>query len=131
MNDRARELAEALYLAAKDRKDDDARAIIARFVERLKQKGLGRMALSVLKVLPGVAAALEASDAVVIESARALGRDEVARIAASLGIAPGETVVQRVVPGMIGGVRVSKRGRVVDASIRGALQRVTRAISSR
>ena len=60
----------------------------------------------------------------VVESARALDEVDVARIAAALGPRLGKELAleNRVVPGLIGGLRVLVESKMIDASVAGRLE---------
>lgn len=59
----------------------------------------------------------------VVESARPLGASEIARLAVALGKRLGKEVSleNRVVPGLLGGVRVIVESKMVDCSLQGRL----------
>jgi F-type H+-transporting ATPase subunit delta len=60
----------------------------------------------------------------VVESARPVAADELARLAASLGPQLGKqlTLQNRIVPGLIGGLRVVVESKMIDATLAGRLE---------
>jgi len=63
-----------------------------------------------------------------IESARPLERSEIDRLAAALSKPMGRTLIleNRIVPELVGGVRVIARNRMIDGSVQGRLEALRR-----
>jgi F0F1-type ATP synthase delta subunit len=124
------DLAKALLLLTRNASEKDAVRTIKRFVELLRSKGMTASLRRAAKVLPETARRLDEAEALHIDAARELSKREIDAVVTALGIDPAETkVVLRTMPDLIGGVRLRRRGRQADATVRGRLSRMRAALA--
>ena len=123
-----KEIARAFYLAVKRVPPHDAKTAAERLVAILKEKGLAASLPDVLDALPDAMKEVDAEERVTVESARELDDKTFEKILAAAGIDPEDTeVVRRVVPELIGGVRIRTQDGVIDASVRRKITALRRA----
>ncbi len=126
------DLAKALYLAARGRNDKDAGEMIRSFVERTHRRLGVRQLRKVLDALPGVAKRIDGIEDVTVETARKLPDRAVKEALSALGIDPDRSeVTTRIDPDLIGGVRIKRPDRVLDATVKSKLARLRAAAKGR
>ncbi len=130
-----KELARALYLATKDAKPAELKPLIANFVAVAKRHGLESMLPDALASLPEVMEDIDSRTRIVIETATAIGDADEKKALAAAGIdAEGREVVRKVLPDLVGGIRIRTQDTVIDATVRRMLndlqKTLTRPVSS-
>ncbi len=126
------DLARALYLAARDHGDREARGIVRSFAERTRLRLGAKQLAKVMAALPAVAKRIDGIEDVTVETARELPDRSVREILAALGIDPARSEVStRIDPSLIGGVRVRRKDRTLDATVKSKLARLRAAAKSR
>lgn len=130
-----KELARALYLATKDAKQSELAPLIANFVAVAKQHGFESMLPDALASLPEVMEDIDSRTRIVIETATEIGDAEEKKALSAAGIDPeGREVVRKVLPDLVGGIRIRTTDTVIDATVRRMLEdlqhTLTRPVSS-
>src|SRR5690606_18928510 len=111
-------LARALYLAARDESDADARAALTNLMAAARRSGLVSALPAVLAVLPQVMEEVDALRRVTVESSVEIDQAVAVKAVAKAGIkADPADVVRAVVPELIGGFRIRTPDRTIDASV--------------
>jgi F0F1-type ATP synthase delta subunit len=122
------ELAKALYSLTKDQTEKVAAETVRSFALQV-QKRFGRNALAqVLKQLPVQAKRIDGIEDVLVETARPLSSESVARALADVGIDAGKSEVRiEVKPELVGGIRIRRSDTLIDSTIRRKLDRLAGA----
>lgn len=124
------DLDKALYVAARAQTDKDATRTIKRFMEFLKRRRLLHLLPKVVRQLPAVAAGVDEEESLQVESARPLSEKELEAVVRGAGLDPKKVVATvRIVPELLGGVRLKRKGRVVDATVLGRLKKIGKLTS--
>lgn len=124
-----KDMARALYLAARQAPQEDAASFAANLVDAAKARGLERSLPDALAALPAAMEEVDAENRVTIESARPIDDDTANAALKAAGIATENLdVVRRVVPELIGGIRIRTKDGVVDATVRRNIDDLARAV---
>lgn len=125
------ELAKALFLATQARSEKDAAKTVKRFIDLLRGRRQLGLLDKVAEKLPGEAAKIEEAEALHIDSARELSDAEVKAVLAEMGLDPKKTaVIRKVDPSLLGGIRLRRKGKVIDATVRGKLDRLRQGLGT-
>jgi len=117
-----KELALALYLAARRAKPGQTARTIRDFVERMVADGHADILPGVLALLHGVELDMDGADEVVVESAGPVTEVMMTRALEAAGVDRQRAViVRRIVPELLGGLRIVTRDGVLDLSLRGQI----------
>ncbi len=130
-----KELARALYLATKNATADELKPLIANFVAVIGRHGLESMLHDALASLPEVMEDIDSRTRITVETASPIDDAREAEALAAAGISSkGREVVRKVVPDLVGGIRIRTEDRVIDATVRHTLDDLknvlTRTVSS-
>ncbi|MFH1047730.1 MAG: F0F1 ATP synthase subunit delta [Patescibacteria group bacterium] len=121
----SKEYARALYEVIRGMKDKEAEQAIVKFVADMKSRGLLALLPEILKALPTTIKMVDGIEDVVIESAHDLDDATVAGAVKALGKKQSEVEVRQIInPEIIGGIKVRGRDTVLDASLRGRIQKL-------
>jgi F0F1-type ATP synthase delta subunit len=125
-------LARALYLAARPQDEEMAVQSVGCFVALVRKK-YGAGALNkVLASLPAAAKKADAVEEVFVESAHPLSPAAIAEMLRGLNIDAAKAAIdERIVPELIGGVRIRYRDRLLDSSIKSKIKRLASLAADR
>src|SRR5688572_13492367 len=114
-----KDMARALYQATRQASQHDAASFAANLVDAAKARGLERSLPDVIAALPTAMEEVDAENRVTIESAHEIDAGTADAALKAAGIATENVdVVRRVVPELIGGIRIRTRDGVIDATVR-------------
>lgn len=124
-----KDLARALYLAARREPDKKAAPLVKNLVEVARRRGMEGMLADVLKALPEAMEEVDAESRIVVESARDLTEAEAEEAVRAAGV-PTEhaEIVRRTLPELVAGVRVRTPHGVLDATAWRTLDDLLRAM---
>jgi F0F1-type ATP synthase delta subunit len=123
-------LAQALYLTAKDKDREGVKDAVARFIESVARRFGSAELPRVLAAMPKAIRVVDEIEDISVETAHEMKREAVDGLVESLGIDRERADIKvKVVPELISGARVRRRGSVTDMSARGALDRLTGSTS--
>ncbi|MBN1585501.1 F0F1 ATP synthase subunit delta [Candidatus Uhrbacteria bacterium] len=125
-----RDLASALLLAVDGKDDSAAQAIIAGFVRRFGPRigvdGMNR----IVEGIPRAFFRMSGIEEVTVETARPIGREETRAAVAACGADPESSEISvRIRPSLIGGFRVIRSDRILDASVRSRIERARKVLA--
>ena len=124
-----KDMARALYQAARQASKKDAASFAANLVEAARARGVERSLPDVLASLPAVMEEVDAEFRVTVESAHEIDDATAHAALAAAGIsAENVDVVRRVDPELIGGIRIRTRDGVIDATARRAVDDLARTV---
>lgn len=124
-----KDMARSLYQAARQASKNDAASFAANLIDAAKARGLERSLPDVLAALPAAMEEVDAENRVTIESAREIDGDTADAALKAAGIATENVdVVRRVVPELIGGIRIRTKDSVIDATVRRSIDDLARAV---
>lgn len=125
-----KDMARALYQATRQAPEKDAASFVANLIAAAKARGLERSLRDVLAAMPAAMEEVDAENRVTIESAHEIDDDTADAALKAAGIATENVdVVRRVVPELIGGIRIRTRDGIVDASVRRVIDDLALAFS--
>jgi F0F1-type ATP synthase delta subunit len=128
----AKDYAKALYAALKGKTGHDVEAGVKRLTDALTARGMARLLPQILAALPAAADEAEAPNRVTIEVPRKLAALDLEQVVRAAGANPETADVRQTVrPELIGGARIKKHGVTIDASVKGKLERISKALSRR
>lgn len=120
----------ALYLAARDLSDRDAKEATARLTSLMASRGKAGLLPAVVAALPDAAASCEGIAKVAVETAHETDATTVKAALKALGIdETAAEVVTAVRPELIGGIRIRHEDRVYDATVKKRLGTLKAALS--
>ena len=125
----ASDIATAFYQIAREQEPAQAKKTVRSLVATMVGKKQGHLLPAVLRALPQVIRRMDAGETATIESARELSAVKVREILAAIGMEADPERTETVVdPSLMGGVRVRAGGMLFDATIKGKIERLGRAL---
>lgn len=115
----------AFALAARRLPEKEATRLSKQLVALMVKRGSANLLPRVLAALPKAMVDADAASRVTVESSRELPPKTVTAVLEAIGmdVDPAD-IVRTISPGLIGGVRVRSRDRVVDLTIRGRIEKL-------
>ena len=124
-----KDYARAYYLATRGKPKAEIVAAAERLQEVLRNHGAIRLLPQILAELPDAIADADADRRVTFESATPLSAATVTALLEAIGADPKETeTVQNISPELIGGVKIKRMDSVIDATVRGQINKLKEAL---
>ncbi len=121
--------ARAYYLATREKPKAEIIAAAERLQKMLRNHGAIRLLPQILAELPDAIADADADRRVTFESATPLSTATIAALLEAIGADPKETeTVQKISPELIGGVKIKRMDSVIDATVRGQINKLKEAL---